>query len=121
MAAGEPAGGQPSIAVVERLMRSEGRTEGLAPFYVDPSNGALGGGIVTLGARGDSYYEYMLKQWLLSGKQQQSFLRWRAAQPVMLSLPGPDLSELADAKCQCSRKSGRSQSRDWRKSIDRHD
>ena len=75
LAAGEPAGGQPSINVVEKLMKTEGRTDGLAPFYVDPSSGALGGGVVTLGARGDSYYEYMLKQWLLSGKQQQSFLR----------------------------------------------
>ena len=56
-------------------MRTDGRTDGLAPFYVDPANGALSGGILTLGARGDSYYEYMLKQWLLSGKQQQSFLR----------------------------------------------
>ena len=73
--AGEPAGGQPSIDVVEKLMRTDGRTDGLAPFYVDPANGALSGGILTLGARGDSYYEYMLKQWLLSGKQQQTFLR----------------------------------------------
>lgn len=24
---------------------------------------------VTLGARGDSYYEYLLKQWLFSGKR----------------------------------------------------
>ena len=56
-------------------MKTDGRTDGLAPFYVDPANGALSGGILTLGARGDSYYEYMLKQWLLSGKQQQSFLR----------------------------------------------
>lgn len=75
LAAGEPAGGRQSIDVVEKLMHTEGRTEGLAPFYVDPSNGMLSGGILTLGARGDSYYEYMLKQWLLSGKQQQSFLR----------------------------------------------
>ncbi len=56
-------------------MRTEGRIEGLAPFFVDPASGALSGGIMTLGARGDSYYEYMLKQWLMSGKQQHSFLR----------------------------------------------
>lgn len=56
-------------------MRTEGRVDGLAPFYVDPSNGVLSGGVMTLGARGDSYYEYMLKQWLMSGKQQHSFSR----------------------------------------------
>lgn len=27
------------------------------------------GSTITLGARGDSYYEYLLKQWLLTGKQ----------------------------------------------------
>ncbi|EIE20577.1 hypothetical protein COCSUDRAFT_48568 [Coccomyxa subellipsoidea C-169] len=73
-AAGEGAGGQKSIEVVERLMRTEGRTNGLAPFYVDPASGALSGGVLTLGARGDSYYEYMLKQWLISGKRQPFFL-----------------------------------------------
>ena len=75
LAAGEPAGAKPSIDAVEKLMHTEGRTEGLAPFYVDPSSGHLSGGILTLGARGDSYYEYMLKQWLMSGKQQASFLK----------------------------------------------
>lgn len=72
--AGEGAGGQRSIDVVEKLMRMDGRTNGLAPFYVDPASGALSGGVLTLGARGDSYYEYMLKQWLISGKRQASFL-----------------------------------------------
>ena len=72
--AGEGAGGQRSIDVVEKLMRMDGRTSGLAPFYVDPASGALSGGVLTLGARGDSYYEYMLKQWLISGKRQASFL-----------------------------------------------
>ncbi|BDA50577.1 probable endoplasmic reticulum mannosyl-oligosaccharide 1,2-alpha-mannosidase at C-terminar half [Coccomyxa sp. Obi] len=73
-AAGEGAGGQRSIDVVEKLMHMDGRVHGLAPFYVDPANGVLSGGVLTLGARGDSYYEYMLKQWLISGKKQPSFL-----------------------------------------------
>lgn len=55
-------------------MHMDGRMDGLAPFYIDPANGALSGGVMTLGARGDSYYEYMLKQWLISGKKQDSFL-----------------------------------------------
>lgn len=47
-------------------------------MFVDPeaglfgeSGGAVGAGagLVTLGARGDSYYEYLLKQWLFSGKE----------------------------------------------------
>jgi endoplasmic reticulum Man9GlcNAc2 1,2-alpha-mannosidase len=30
---------------------------------------------ITLGARGDSYYEYLLKQWLISGKTDARLLR----------------------------------------------
>ena len=52
-------------------------------MFVDPlsglfgeSGGAVGGrsGLVTLGARGDSYYEYLLKQWLFSNKRLVSAL-----------------------------------------------
>ncbi|CAN0165046.1 unnamed protein product, partial [Ectocarpus sp. 13 AM-2016] len=54
------------------------REQGLAPVFVDPKTGLFGEsggtvgtnrGLVTLGARGDSYYEYLLKQWLFSGKK----------------------------------------------------
>lgn len=51
----------------------------MAPVFVDPKTGLFGesggtvgtnrGLVVTLGARGDSYYEYLLKQWLFSGKK----------------------------------------------------
>lgn len=52
--------------------------QGLAPVFVDPESGLFGesggvvgakSGLVTLGARGDSYYEYLLKQWLFSNKE----------------------------------------------------
>lgn len=41
----------------------------LPPIYVDPDSGSFSSGVITLGARGDSYYEYLLKQWLLGGKK----------------------------------------------------
>ncbi len=65
---------------METVLGLPGRTGGLAPIYVDPATGALGGGLVTLGARGDSYYEYLLKQWILGGKTQPALLR-RARDP----------------------------------------
>ena len=74
-AAGEGAGSEPALAAAEKLMAVEGRTDGLAPFCVDPATGKVSGGVLTLGARADSYYEYMLKQWLIGGKQQEAFLR----------------------------------------------
>ncbi|CAN0596336.1 unnamed protein product, partial [Laminaria digitata] len=51
---------------------------GLSPVFIDPDKGLFGesggvvgpgSGLITLGARGDSYYEYLLKQWLFSDKK----------------------------------------------------
>lgn len=42
---------------------------GLVPIFVNADTGQFrSGSTITLGARGDSYYEYLLKQWLQSGK-----------------------------------------------------
>ena len=48
---------------------------GLAPIMIDPATGRFASKTVSLGARGDSYYEYLLKQWLLSGKTHDGLLR----------------------------------------------
>ena len=37
--------------------------------------GCLAGAQITLGARGDSFYEYLLKQWILGGKKQDYLLQ----------------------------------------------
>lgn len=39
----------------------------LLPMYISPTNGQLEDSIITLGARSDSYYEYLLKQYLQTG------------------------------------------------------
>ncbi|CAN0098650.1 unnamed protein product, partial [Ectocarpus sp. 12 AP-2014] len=73
-------------AIVKLAWGEKGRGErqGLAPVFVDPKTGLFGEsggavgtnrGLVTLGARGDSYYEYLLKQWLFSGKKDTKYLR----------------------------------------------
>ena len=42
--------------------------DSLYPMFISPETGLfLGGGVITLGARGDSLYEYLLKQFLLAG------------------------------------------------------
>ena len=44
------------------------RGDPLLPMYINPNTGDLAtGSTVTLGARGDSYYEYLLKQFLQTG------------------------------------------------------
>ena len=47
--------------------------EGLPPLWVETSTGKYKGGEVSLGARGDSYYEYLLKQWLFTSKTETHF------------------------------------------------
>lgn len=51
----------PALHVWEVMRRIKGTTHGLAPTFLDPNNGesaSFGSNHVTLGARGDSYYEY---------------------------------------------------------------
>lgn len=40
----------------------------MVPIYLDPSSGRASG-VITIGAMGDSYYEYLLKIWIQSGKK----------------------------------------------------
>ncbi|KAI1290261.1 Endoplasmic reticulum mannosyl-oligosaccharide 1,2-alpha-mannosidase [Halotydeus destructor] len=39
----------------------------LLPMYINPTTGQLTPSTITMGARGDSYYEYLLKQYLQTG------------------------------------------------------
>ena len=43
-------------------------TDGLVPIWISPDKGTFRGSTITMGARGDSYYEYLFKGWLLSHK-----------------------------------------------------
>lgn len=43
------------------------RERKLLPMYINPSSGQLEDSVITLGARSDSYYEYLLKQYLQTG------------------------------------------------------
>lgn len=43
------------------------KPDGLAPIYINVQTGKFSGQTITLGARGDSYYEYLLKQWIQNG------------------------------------------------------
>ena len=45
------------------------KLSGLVPINISPITGQLrSSAVITLGARGDSYYEYLLKQWIQTGK-----------------------------------------------------
>lgn len=45
------------------------KTEGLVPIFINANTGDFRSySTITLGARGDSYYEYLLKQWIQTGQ-----------------------------------------------------
>ncbi|XP_014241959.1 endoplasmic reticulum mannosyl-oligosaccharide 1,2-alpha-mannosidase isoform X3 [Cimex lectularius] len=45
------------------------KTEGLVPIFINPRTGLFPNyADIKLGARGDSYYEYLVKQWIQTGK-----------------------------------------------------
>lgn len=44
--------------------------DGLVPIYVNPDTGKYQGNLIRLGSRGDSYYEYLLKQYLQTNNEE---------------------------------------------------
>ncbi|KAF9295034.1 mannosyl-oligosaccharide alpha-1,2-mannosidase [Linnemannia elongata] len=47
--------------------------DGLVPIYINPNTGHFQGGEIRLGSRGDSYYEYLIKQYLQTGKKEHVY------------------------------------------------
>ncbi|XP_049530180.1 endoplasmic reticulum mannosyl-oligosaccharide 1,2-alpha-mannosidase isoform X2 [Anopheles darlingi] len=51
------------------------KNEGLVPIFINANTGQFRNfATVSLGARADSYYEYLLKQWLQTGKKKDDYL-----------------------------------------------
>ena len=49
--------------------------DGLCPLFLDPNSGKFSGSQISLGAMGDSYYEYLIKLYLYSKKTEPQYLR----------------------------------------------
>ncbi|XP_048488574.1 endoplasmic reticulum mannosyl-oligosaccharide 1,2-alpha-mannosidase isoform X2 [Plutella xylostella] len=65
---GNPAFEDAASAVSEKIHQLP-KKHGLVPIFINPNTGQfLPHATITLGARGDSYYEYLLKQWIQTGK-----------------------------------------------------
>uniref|UniRef100_A0A8C6TTT1 alpha-1,2-Mannosidase n=1 Tax=Neogobius melanostomus TaxID=47308 RepID=A0A8C6TTT1_9GOBI len=61
--------------VTNKVHNLDGKVDGLVPMFINTHSGQFTHqGIFTLGARADSYYEYLLKQWLQGGKKEHQFL-----------------------------------------------
>ena len=75
---------------VERIMqhlRTVDKPHGLYPVFMSPSTGRWTSQKITLGALGDSFYEYLIKQWLITNKR-DTYLRemWEETMLAMAKL-----------------------------------
>jgi len=58
-----------AVAKVSEQVHLQPKTSGLVPIYINANTGKFRQySTITLGARGDSYYEYLLKQWVQTGQ-----------------------------------------------------
>lgn len=55
---------------VMQVVDDNGARGGLVPIYISPTTGKFSGNNIRLGSRGDSYYEYLIKQYLQTGKRE---------------------------------------------------
>ncbi|TKR93779.1 hypothetical protein L596_008176 [Steinernema carpocapsae] len=54
------------MARIREVLQSIQKVDGLYPNYLNPKTGKWGQHHVSVGALGDSFYEYLLKSWLIS-------------------------------------------------------
>ncbi|XP_053137854.1 endoplasmic reticulum mannosyl-oligosaccharide 1,2-alpha-mannosidase isoform X2 [Hemicordylus capensis] len=61
--------------VMKHVHTLPGKNDGLVPMFINTNSGQFTHlGVYTLGARADSYYEYLLKQWIQGGKKENELL-----------------------------------------------
>eukprot|EP01120_Amphizonella_sp_Union-15-10_P009005 TRINITY_DN3329_c0_g1_i2.p1 TRINITY_DN3329_c0_g1~~TRINITY_DN3329_c0_g1_i2.p1 ORF type:complete len:414 (+),score=58.25 TRINITY_DN3329_c0_g1_i2:334-1575(+) len=54
---------------VIQILKQNSPPDGLLPVFISPDSGQFTRRTITVGALGDSFYEYLLKTWLLVGKK----------------------------------------------------
>lgn len=62
------------VEKVMQVLDDNGAKDGLVPIYVFPKTGEFRGQNIRLGSRGDSYYEYLIKQYLQTNKAEPIYL-----------------------------------------------
>ncbi len=68
------------VEKVMELVDNNGAKDGLVPIYIYATTGEFRGDNIRLGSRGDSYYEYLIKQYLQTNKKETLYLdMWQDA------------------------------------------
>ncbi|ODH33986.1 hypothetical protein ACO22_03209 [Paracoccidioides brasiliensis] len=65
---------------VMQVIEENGMEDGLVPIFIEPETGKFMGQNIRLGSRGDSYYEYLIKQYLQTSHEEPIYLdMWNEA------------------------------------------
>ncbi|CAH1130761.1 unnamed protein product [Ceutorhynchus assimilis] len=88
---------------IRHVLNTIEKPNGLYPNYLNPRSGKWGQHHMSMGALGDSFYEYLLKAWLLSGKEDNEARQMfdeamEAAMKHMLHQSPAGLTYFADLK-----------------------
>lgn len=76
---GEPLYWQRAETIM-KVIDAQRREDGLLPIFIYPATGEFRGENIRLGSRGDSYYEYLIKQYLQTGGVEHVYLdMWEEA------------------------------------------
>ncbi|OJD13176.1 hypothetical protein AJ78_06338 [Emergomyces pasteurianus Ep9510] len=68
------------VEKVMEVVEGNGREDGLLPIFISPETGKFMGQNIRLGSRGDSYYEYLIKQYLQTSREEPIYLdMWNEA------------------------------------------
>ncbi|KAF3764939.1 family 47 glycoside hydrolase [Cryphonectria parasitica EP155] len=68
------------VEKVMQVLDDNGAKDGLVPIYISADSGKFRGQNIRLGSRGDSYYEYLIKQYLQTNNQEPIYLdMWEEA------------------------------------------
>ncbi|KAI5283685.1 mannosyl-oligosaccharide alpha-1,2-mannosidase, partial [Ascosphaera acerosa] len=62
------------VEKVMQVLEGNGAAAGLVPIFVQADSGKFHRNIIRLGSRGDSYYEYLIKQFLQTNKEEPVYL-----------------------------------------------
>lgn len=65
---------QLAVDEVMDKLQSLPKKDNLVPLFINAETGQLRPGTLTLGARADTYYEYLFKQWIQSSKTEPRYI-----------------------------------------------
>ncbi|GMT29871.1 hypothetical protein PFISCL1PPCAC_21168, partial [Pristionchus fissidentatus] len=61
------------IVKMNEVIANLAKPSGLVPMFLNPHTGRWGNHEFSMGAMADSYYEYLLKKWLIGGKKEKIY------------------------------------------------